>query len=146
MSDQLLKVSGQLLQPIRNRVSSKKWAVQSASSCSGERPGRERGNIISHLLTVESKKHRRWGYHQGRAHATTHANALLPRFVTGPFNGAYPSRFPIFTPDTVQGCSDDSVGCRSFATVSKPGPFSTIPWWRGNEFRRRNFSYLSDIT
>lgn len=39
MSDQLLKVSGQVLQPIRNRVSSKNGAVQSASSCLGESPG-----------------------------------------------------------------------------------------------------------
>jgi hypothetical protein len=32
----------------------------------------------------------------------------------------YPSRFPIFTPDAVQGCSDKSVDCRFFVNaVSK---------------------------
>jgi hypothetical protein len=52
MSVQLLKVSGQVTQPIRNRVSSKIGAVQSASSCLGERP---RGAGIVFLTYSQSK-------------------------------------------------------------------------------------------
>lgn len=140
MFDQLLKVSGQVLQPIRNRVSSKKGAVQSASSCSGERPGRA-GEYYFSLTHSRKQEASTLGISSRKSASRNTCKGLAPQIRHGP---VYPSRFPSFTPDTVQGCSVKSVDCRSYLNVvSKPGPFSTIPWWRGNELQSRNFSYFS---
>jgi hypothetical protein len=59
----------------------------------------------------------------------------------------YPSRFPIFTPDPVQGCSDKSEQRRSSAMRCPNLAFSPQPPYVvvGNELQRRIFFDYLDL-
>jgi len=80
VTDQVPKISDQVFEPLRSRVSSKNGGeVRSQHLGRGERGG----DSITHRLTIESKRYRCWEYHQAPKCNT--CKRLVPMFVTGLF-------------------------------------------------------------